>query len=61
MILPIVLLGILSIVDAANVTCASSEYYNANLSLCIACPVGCSACCDEAVCSACVSGTFLLK
>jgi hypothetical protein len=45
---------------ATNSTCGASQYYNANLSICLSCPAGCSACCDEAVCSGCITGTPLI-
>jgi hypothetical protein len=57
MIIICVFFGLLVASSCANITCAATQYFNSNLSLCLNCPTGCSACCDEAVCSGCITGT----
>ena len=61
MIIACLFFSLLVVISASNSTCGATQYYNTNLSICLNCPIGCSACCDEAVCSACITGTPPLK
>lgn len=60
MMLICLLLAIASVGHTANATCSTGQYYNSNLSLCITCSAGCASCCDESLCSSCLSGKPIL-